>query len=144
MIEVGRLCVKTAGRDAGGKCVIVDVLDNNFVTIDGNVRRRKCNVAHLEPLKDVIKISKGASHETVKKEFDKLKIPVWETKSKPKTEKPKRVRGKKKKAEEKKETKGKKKAPAKKTAKKAAEKKPKETESVEDLVGGSEEKEAKN
>jgi large subunit ribosomal protein L14e len=129
MIEVGRLCVKIAGRDAGGKCVIVDVLDDKFVTIDGNVRRRKCNVAHLEPLKDVITIDKGASHDSVKKEFEKLKIPVWETKAKPKTEKPKKVRGKKKKVEEK-GVKGKKKAPAKKTA----EKKPEETKSVEDLV----------
>jgi large subunit ribosomal protein L14e len=135
MIEVGRLCVKIAGRDAGGKCVIVDVLDDKFVTIDGNVRRRKCNVAHLEPTKDIIKISKGASHDSIKGEFDKLKIPVWEHKSKPKTEKPKKTRGKKKKVEEAKETKGKK-ATKKAAPKKAAkeEKKPAETESVEDLV----------
>ena len=140
MIEVGRLCVKIAGRDAGGKCVIVDVLDDKFVTIDGNVRRRKCNVAHLEPLKDSVKISKGASHEAVKKEFDKLKEAVWSTKSKKAAEKPKKVRGKKKKAEEKKETKGKKgakKAAPKKAAKE--EKKPAETESVEDLLAGKEE-----
>ena len=26
MIEIGRICVKLAGRDAGGECVVVDVL----------------------------------------------------------------------------------------------------------------------
>lgn len=129
MIEVGRLCVKIAGRDAGGKCVIVDVLDDKFVTIDGNVRRRKCNVAHLEPLKDKIAIENGASHEVVKKEFEKLKISVWETKPKEKKERLKKVRGKKKKAEEEKEAKGK-----KKPAKKATVKKPEEAKSVEELV----------
>jgi len=43
----GRICVKTAGRDAGLKCVIVDVLDDKFVLIDGETRRRKCNILHL-------------------------------------------------------------------------------------------------
>jgi large subunit ribosomal protein L14e len=63
MIEIGRLCVKTAGRDAGLKCIIVDILDDKFVLIDGETRRRKCNILHLEPLKDVIKIKKNASHD---------------------------------------------------------------------------------
>ncbi|MBW2983704.1 50S ribosomal protein L14e [Candidatus Woesearchaeota archaeon] len=144
MIEVGRLCVKIAGRDAGGKCVIVDVLDDKFVMIDGNVRRRKCNVVHLEPLSEVIKISKGASHDSVKAEFEKLKIPVWGTKPKKAAERPKKVRGKKKKAEEAAtEAKGKKKVTKKAAPKKAKEKKeekpakkPEETESVEELLGG--------
>lgn len=99
MIEIGRICVKLAGRDAGGKCVIVDVLDNNYVLIDGNVRRRKCNIFHLEPTSEKVEIKKGASHEEVKKEFGKLKLPVWETKKKEKTERPRKQRGKKKKAE---------------------------------------------
>ena len=72
MIEVGRLCIKIAGRDAGLKCVIVDVLDDKFVLIDGETRRRKCNILHLEPLKDTIKIKKNASHEGIKKEFETL------------------------------------------------------------------------
>src|SRR3989344_3996604 len=59
MIEIGRLCLKTAGRDAGMKCVIVDILDDKFVLIDGQTRRRKCNILHLEPLKEVIKIKKN-------------------------------------------------------------------------------------
>jgi len=107
MIEVGRICVKLAGRDAGRECVIVDILDNSFVLIDGNVRRRKCNILHLEPSDKKIELKKGASHEEVSKEFGKLKIDVWETKAKEKKEKPKKVR--KKKVKEVKEDKGKKK-----------------------------------
>ena len=30
LLEVGRLCIKTAGREAGLKCVIVEVTDKNF------------------------------------------------------------------------------------------------------------------
>jgi len=108
MIQIGRLCMKTAGRDAGCKCVVVDILDDNYVLIDGETRRRKCNVLHLEPLKEVIDMKKGASHENVKAEFKKLKLEVRETKPKEKKERPRRVRRKKEKVEEK-EGKGKKK-----------------------------------
>jgi|TARA_B100001971_G_C18090484_1_gene483236 large subunit ribosomal protein L14e len=95
MIEVGRLCVKIAGRDAGLKCVVVEILDNNYALIDGETRRRKCNIMHLEPLKEVIKIKKGASHEDVKAEFKKLKLEARETKPKEEKKKPLKVRKKK-------------------------------------------------
>ena len=64
-IEIGRLVVKIAGRDAGKKGVIIDILDDNSVLIDGEVRRRKCNVLHLEPLKDKIDVSKNVSHDEI-------------------------------------------------------------------------------
>ena len=94
-MEIGRLCVKIAGRDAGKKCVIVDVLKGNFVMIDGQTRRRKCNILHLEPLQQELKLKKAASHEEVKKAFEQLGIPITEPKSKQKTSKPVRARGKK-------------------------------------------------
>ena len=92
MIEIGRLAVKISGRDAGLKCVVVDVLDDKFLLIDGETRRRKCNILHIEPLKDVVKIKKNASHEDIKKEFEKLGLKVRETKSKQKTERPRKKR----------------------------------------------------
>ena len=95
MIEVGRICMKIAGRDGGRECVIVDILDDNYVLIDGNVRRRKCNIFHLESTPNKIDIKKGASHEEVKKEFSKLKINVWETKPKERKERPRKIRKKK-------------------------------------------------
>ncbi|MBU0461448.1 MAG: 50S ribosomal protein L14e [Nanoarchaeota archaeon] len=92
MMEVGRLCVKIAGRDAGKKCVVVDVTDDKFVMIDGSTRRRKCNIAHLEPLKETIDIKKGASHAEVAKAFSKLGIEVWESKPRKATKRPQQIR----------------------------------------------------
>lgn len=95
MMDVGRLCIKIAGRDAGKKCVIVDVIDKNYVLIDGDVRRKKCNVSHLEPLNEKIDLKKKAPHEEVIKEFRKLGIEVREKKPKQKTERPEKLRQKK-------------------------------------------------
>lgn len=55
-IEVGRVCVKTKGRDSGDKCVIVNVLDSPYVELISKTRRkpRKVNVNHLELLNEVI------------------------------------------------------------------------------------------
>lgn len=103
MIEIGRLCVKTAGRDARLKCVIVGVVDKNLVLIDGQTRRRKCNVAHLEPLAELVKISKNASHEEVVSALKQIGIEVKERKQKAKTERPKKQRKGKKKQESEKE-----------------------------------------
>ena len=47
MFNIGRVCVKLAGRDAGQKCVIVEILDEKTVLIDGMTRRRKCNKLHF-------------------------------------------------------------------------------------------------
>ena len=125
MIEIGRICIKLAGRDAGRECVIVDVLDGNYALIDGNVRRRKCNILHLEPTSKKIDVKKGASHEDVEKEFSKLKIDVWETKPKEKKERPKKQRGKKRIQEAATlDAKGKKKETKKDKGKTAKEKKP--------------------
>ena len=137
MIEIGRLCVKIAGRDAGLKCVIVDILDDKFVLIDGQTRRRKCNILHLEPLKDVIKVKKNASREDIKKEFDKLKLKIRETKPKPKTEKPVKKKKIKLQKDEQKKVK------SEKTKKKTEAKKEKVKESLEEKAGLSEKKEEK-
>jgi large subunit ribosomal protein L14e len=65
MYEIGRICVKIAGRDAGQTCVVVDVLDDTYVVVDGQTRRKKCNVKHLEPLNKTISIGKNASNAEV-------------------------------------------------------------------------------
>ncbi len=88
MIEIGRIVVKTAGRDAGSKGVIIDILDEKYVLIDGETRRRKVNIFHIEPLNQTIKIEKNASHETVSKALDELGLKSMSTKPKSKTQKP--------------------------------------------------------
>jgi large subunit ribosomal protein L14e len=71
-IEIGRICVKTYGREAGRKCVIIDIVDENFVLVTGpknisGVRRRKVNINHIEVLDAKVPINKGASDEEVEK-----------------------------------------------------------------------------
>lgn len=92
MIEVGRLCVKIAGRDARMKCVVVDIIDKSYVLIDGETRRKKCNAAHLEPTQQVLKIERNASHEEVVSALKEIGIAITEKKPKSKTERPRKTR----------------------------------------------------
>ncbi len=69
-IEVGRICVKMAGRETGKKCVIVDVMDKSFILVTGpkkvtGVKRRRVNINHVAPTEDELHIKRGASDEEV-------------------------------------------------------------------------------
>ncbi len=71
-IEVGRICIKTHGREAGQRCIIVDIVDENFVLISGpkeltGVRRRRTNVRHLEPTPEKLQIKTGANDDDLLK-----------------------------------------------------------------------------
>lgn len=60
--DVGRVCLKLRGREAGARCVIVDVIDRNYVVVAGpQVRRRRVNMSHLAPLDESVRIQRGAS-----------------------------------------------------------------------------------
>jgi large subunit ribosomal protein L14e len=63
---VGKICVKTVGRDKGRHCVIVDVIDKSYVLITGpkeltGIKRRRSNLKHLVITDKCIDISRGAS-----------------------------------------------------------------------------------
>lgn len=75
-VKIGQLCAKLAGRDAGEACLIIKQLDGNFVMVDGNVRRKKCNLAHLEFLPKAAEIKADASHEEVIAAMEKLGVPA--------------------------------------------------------------------
>ncbi|MCW4010508.1 MAG: 50S ribosomal protein L14e [Candidatus Bathyarchaeota archaeon] len=69
-VEVGRICVKTAGRENGKKCVIIDVMDKSFALITGpksvtGVKRKRVNLSHIMPLEDKLELDRGASDEEV-------------------------------------------------------------------------------
>ena len=71
VMEVGRVCVKLAGHEAGKRCAIVEALDDTNVVISGpGVKRRRCNIAHLEPTDKKLDIQKGASDEEVKRALE--------------------------------------------------------------------------
>lgn len=67
MIEIGRAIVKTAGREKGLKGLIVDIVDRNFVMVDGELKRRKVNIDHIEMLPQKLEIAKNAAKDDVLK-----------------------------------------------------------------------------
>ena len=119
MFDIGRVCVKIAGRDAGKTCVIVEQLEGGLVVIDGQTRRRKCNVRHLEPTTQVLEIKTGSDHAAVKAAFAKMNVDVLETKPKTAGKKPTKEKAKKVVAEKPKKAEKKEPAPVKEPAAKA-------------------------
>lgn len=78
-LEVGRVCLKVAGREAGKYCVVLKKIDDNFVLVTGpklltGVRRRRCNVEHLEALPYVLEIKEDASDEEVIAAYEKANL----------------------------------------------------------------------
>jgi len=79
-VKVGRVCVKTRGREFGKKCVVVEVIDKSFVLITGpkklnGVKRRRVNVSHIRPLDWKIDIKKGVTDKVIinaLKKIDKI------------------------------------------------------------------------
>lgn len=74
-IEIGRVCKKLMGREAGRFCVVIGSVQDGYVDITGprnitDVRRRKCNILHLEPLEEKLEIGKDASDEDVAKAIE--------------------------------------------------------------------------
>jgi large subunit ribosomal protein L14e len=69
-LDVGRICIKTVGREAGRKCVIINIIDKSFVLITGptalsRVKRRRVNISHIEPTEEKLEIGREASEEEV-------------------------------------------------------------------------------
>ncbi|MFX0094033.1 MAG: 50S ribosomal protein L14e [Candidatus Hodarchaeota archaeon] len=73
-VEVGRLVVKIAGREALQKAVIVEIIDRNFVLITGAglspVKRRRANLKHLELLSEIVQVAKGAADGEIQKALE--------------------------------------------------------------------------
>jgi len=74
-VDIGRICVKLSGREAGKKCIVVDVIDKNFVLVTGpkqlnDVRRRRVNVSHIEPTERKVDIRRGETDEELLKTLD--------------------------------------------------------------------------
>lgn len=87
ILEPGRVCLKIAGREGGKYCVILDSVDPSSVNITGpksitGIKRRKCNIFHVEPTEHLLNISKNATDPSVEAAWkesgliEKLKIEV--------------------------------------------------------------------
>lgn len=74
-LNIGQVCMKTAGREAGKYCVVIKKMDNNFVLVTGpkeltQVKRRRCNIDHLEPVSHFLKIKEDAGDKEVIKAYE--------------------------------------------------------------------------
>jgi large subunit ribosomal protein L14e len=75
LYETGRVCVKTMGREAGSLCVVIEKKDESYVVVTGprtlsGIRRRNCNIRHLEPLETMLTIAADADDETIEKAIE--------------------------------------------------------------------------
>ena len=76
LVEVGRVCVKKFGRDAGKRAVVTKIIDANFVNVvtTSRPKERKCNIRHLEFLSEKVDAgSKDQVAKTLEIESSKLK-----------------------------------------------------------------------
>ena len=69
-IEAGMVCIKTHGKEAGKKAVIIEVdKKTGFVTIEGPmIKKRKCNPKHVLPTGKKVTAKKNMT----KKELEEL------------------------------------------------------------------------
>ena len=77
-MNVGTLCIKLAGRDAGKRCVILNTAQQGRVLIDGETRRRECNIHHLQSLNQIVSVNENAPHDDVIAAFKAVGIVIVE------------------------------------------------------------------
>lgn len=74
VMEVGTVCIKTKGREAGAMVVVLSKAKEGKVLIDGpKAKRKNCNVLHLFPTGKKAKVKEEESHEGVVKALKSLK-----------------------------------------------------------------------
>lgn len=74
-MEIGTVCTKITGRESGRTAVVVDVVDKNFVIVAGpKVKRRRCNIDHLDPSEVVVDIKKEATDKQIVSALKKAKV----------------------------------------------------------------------
>jgi large subunit ribosomal protein L14e len=73
IVERGRIATKLLGREAGKMCAIVERIDKNYVMIIGpEVRKRRCNIDHLELHDSILEMPEGASDDEFINELTKI------------------------------------------------------------------------
>lgn len=80
-LELGRVCMKISGREAGKYCVIIKPAgkgkeDKSFVFVTGprlltGVKRRRANVDHLQPTEYKLELKEDAPDEEVIEAYEK-------------------------------------------------------------------------
>ena len=71
-MEIGDICIKTRGRNAGKKVVVLSKPEKGMVIVEGaNIKKKRCNVLHLLQLKEKASIGANASHADIVKALKK-------------------------------------------------------------------------
>ena len=83
-LQIGTVCLKIVGREAGKQCVVLKKLvdeksKDSFVMVTGpklltGVKRRRSNVAHLEPTQYILDIKEDAADEEVIEAYKKSNL----------------------------------------------------------------------
>lgn len=75
IFEIGRICIKLSGKDAGKLCVVIDLVNEITVFVDGYSRRKKCNLKHLEQTEYVVNIFRGITHDDLIRVLESENMP---------------------------------------------------------------------
>jgi len=68
LLEIGSVCIKTCGKEAGEKAVILEIINDKQVMVIGSkVKKRKCNKAHLVPIGEKISVTKSITQKELQK-----------------------------------------------------------------------------
>ena len=78
-LDIGIVCMKVAGRESGAICCVVKPVDKTFVMVSGpklvtGVKRRRCNIEHLEPTEIRLDIKEDASDEEIIEAYKKANV----------------------------------------------------------------------
>ncbi len=78
-VEIGRLVIKIAGRDAGLKGVVINILGGHRVLVTGpktltGLRRKPVNLRHLILLPHKVNIERESSDEEVLKALERQNL----------------------------------------------------------------------
>ena len=76
MVKVGDVVMKIAGRDAGRVGIVLEDLGKGFFMVDGDTRKKKVNIKHIEFLGKEVKVGKGSTSEDLRKEINNLGFKV--------------------------------------------------------------------
>ena len=78
-LNVGTVCMKVAGRESGSVCTVIKPVDKTFVMVTGpklvtGIKRRRCNIEHLEPTEIKLDIKEDASDEEIIEAYKKSNV----------------------------------------------------------------------
>lgn len=84
-LDIGRICIKTAGRESGKYCVVLKKLvyektkSDSFVLVAGpklltGVKRRRSNIQHLKPTAYTLEVKEDATDEEIISAYDKANL----------------------------------------------------------------------